>query len=586
MGLNRLPKNLEGKKWKEIGVNYLIEEHSNVRNKKTKKEGYFFSRPRFAEALAFNLSPVAYLMNIKINDWQWRFSPVGAVGALACFFFPKALGGVAFIGTVTDYSTLLGGVVAIDSPGDANWDTVHDATAGDNVNASHYSYTGVGTDDSSRHYIYRAFFAIDTSGLTSGATISAASLFTWLANGYDDYADAYGYLNVVQTSQASGGTDLVVGDFDQCGAIDNPTKGAADIDLTGKGISYNDWLEFVLTATGRGWISKTGYSLLGTREGHDIQDQDPGAGASKNSLASLYSGREEGTHHDPYLHITYTSSTTYSKKITSRARIKIIGIAKKETIRARIKKTLNKLTSAKARILTTGNEKEIQLKGRIKITGEKAVAMRAMIEKTPKGIVSARARIFNTEDKKNTSRARIKITENKNNQIKARVKRIESTINQSRARVKQAGVEYKISSKSRIKKLGIESKATARARIKTTRSRKATMRARIFFNRTKTITSRGRIKTAGIEYKQTSRARIKTTAANKLSSKGRIVKLGSGKFTARAKIKQVGTIEKITARARLKKTISAGALTGRAKIKAKSTFKPLGNIRKQSPLGR
>ncbi len=632
LGLNRLPKEIKGLKIDRITPNSVhhnleIKLTKNGRYKKQKVQAYFFSSPRFAEALAFNLSPIAYFQMPKRP--VWRFSPIGLAYQLFLGFFGYKFFGlpILWFGTVTNYLASIGaGFVAVHSSN--NWDTSHDATDGDESSYSAASCSVSVNRWDNLYEIYRAFLPFDTSGLPDTATISAAALKIYIASKRDDDNDGNDFIGMVQTSQASN-TALANADFDQCGAVNSPTEGMTRVDIGD--ITTSAWTDWALNATALGWISKTDYTKLGLREGHDIVDDPYTTTNSQINTIAFRSVGYTGTDYDPYLAVTYTTSTITTKKITSRARVKIIGITKKETIRSRIKKISNKLITgrtrikvagvtkketsrarikilginkkiqikgrilkagntkketSRARILTAGIDKKIQIRSRIKTTGDKATTARAMIEKTPKSTLSARSRIFNTINKKATARGRIKRTEDKSTQSKARIKRIESAINQLRARVKQTGVEYKVASKARIKKLGVEEKITSRARIKQTGSRKATMKARIFFNRTKTISGRGRIKTAGVTYKQTSRGRIKNTSASRILSRGRIVIARTSKTTARAKIKKTGTVKSITSRARMKKTISAGALTGRAKIRAKSTFKPLGNIRKQSPLGR
>ena len=69
-------------------------------------------------------------------------------------------------------------------------------------------------------------------------------------------------MNVFQSTQASN-TSLAIEDFDQLGT----TEGATRIDIGSITTSaYNDW---TLDSDGLGWISKTGYTSLGVREGHD-----------------------------------------------------------------------------------------------------------------------------------------------------------------------------------------------------------------------------------------------------------------------------------------------------------------------------
>ena len=154
--------------------------------------------------------------------------------------------------------------------------------------------------------IYRGFFPIDTSGLPDNGVISAAILKTYpvaINNNYN--GDGYDYVAVVQTDQPNPAV-LAAADYNNCGAVDNPTKGSADIGLSG--LSTGSYQDLTLNATGRGWINKTGTTMLGTREGHDIQDNFPGdpGEVDKRSWVNYRSSEQTTTAQDPYLSVTYT----------------------------------------------------------------------------------------------------------------------------------------------------------------------------------------------------------------------------------------------------------------------------------------
>ena len=311
LGLNRLPKDLKNKKIAKVDVASIHWKIGQTK-KRTKYKGAFFTRPRFAEALAFNLSPFCYFKSYQTNKFQWRFSPVGLAFGLLFGYF----GGVGFMGTTTNYYAGAGdGRVNYDDttgqPSQANWDTVHDATTGTNFNydslttltSGIYIY-GVGN----QIRIYRGFFPCDTSGLPDAASISAAIMKIYVASKNDDYnGDGYDYIAVIQTDQPNT-AELTTADYNNCGATNNPTKGSNDIDITG--ISTVAYTDFTLNATGRGWVSKTGTTMLGIREGHDIEDNFPGdpGEVDKKSTISAYFSERAGTDQDPYLEVTYTAA--------------------------------------------------------------------------------------------------------------------------------------------------------------------------------------------------------------------------------------------------------------------------------------
>ena len=187
----------------------------------------------------------------------------------------------------------------------ATWDQVHDNNIGTGL-----SYTAVNGNTYSRsvsdgrHRIDRTFLPTDTSALPDDATISSALFYIWAIAKYDDGAAAYGYVTIIgETNQASE-TSLVVDDYEKCGAINNPTKGSDDIDITG--ITTGQYTTFTLNATGTGWIDKTGYSMFGLRNGFDIEDVNIGDSVNRISGIGLSYSEETGTSQDPYISITYT----------------------------------------------------------------------------------------------------------------------------------------------------------------------------------------------------------------------------------------------------------------------------------------
>jgi len=194
-------------------------------------------------------------------------------------------------------------------PSQAIWDTVHDATtgtgrtvAGVSGYASEVWIRGVNNDIK----IFRAFFPVDTSGLPNSAIISGAILKLNLSAIQDGYnGDGYDYVAIVQTDQPDP-TTLEETDYNNCGATDNPTKGSANIDITG--LTTEQYNNFTLDATGLTWVSKTGWTMLGIRPGQDIQDYFPGDPGEVNKFSgvSAYFSEYTDTASDPYLEVTYT----------------------------------------------------------------------------------------------------------------------------------------------------------------------------------------------------------------------------------------------------------------------------------------
>jgi len=187
-----------------------------------------------------------------------------------------------------------------------SWYIAHEATTGEAADGD-LLICQVGGRGSGYYYIRRDFLPFDTSALPDDAVISAATLGLYITSADEYDNDAEAYIGIVQTSQNSP-TALIADDYDQCGAVDNPTQGATAVDITDLTVDqYNTW---TLNATGRGWISKTGYTLLGMREGHDITDTptiDAGGANDVRARTSEYAG----TASDPYLEVTYTVPPPY-----------------------------------------------------------------------------------------------------------------------------------------------------------------------------------------------------------------------------------------------------------------------------------
>jgi len=191
------------------------------------------------------------------------------------------------------------------------WNGIHDATSGtaENTPATAYAYT---EDAGSDFWMARVALPFDTSALPDNATISAADLKLYIDAKSDGDNDANAFLRIVQNTTASA-TALANGDFDQIGAIDNPTAGSSDTDITG--ITTGQYLTIPLNSTGRGWISLTGYTKLGLREGHDATDTAPDD--STFTGVRIKTADASGTSQDPILEITYTTGNSAPTAPTS-----------------------------------------------------------------------------------------------------------------------------------------------------------------------------------------------------------------------------------------------------------------------------
>jgi len=182
------------------------------------------------------------------------------------------------------------------------WNATHDATS---ATAYPTATNGNATECRGTEGVYtigRGFFPFDTSGLSDEAVISEAIMYVCCKSPTSVYT---GVVTVVQTTQAATDT-LTAEDFDQCGAVDNPTEGT---DSPSSSQTNNSYYAITLNATGRGWISKTGFTKLGQREkNHDCADSAPG-NSNTCRLQQAFSEYAD-TSSDPYLSITYTVPLT------------------------------------------------------------------------------------------------------------------------------------------------------------------------------------------------------------------------------------------------------------------------------------
>jgi len=182
--------------------------------------------------------------------------------------------------------------------GASSWDAAHDATVGEGT-----SYWSLDPDEVAvasvkigvAPNIFRVFLPIDTSKLPDTASVISAAFKGRVNEKFNLDNDGNDFVVIVQTSQASP-LSLTVEDYDQCGVVNNPTEGSNRIDIGN--ILVGDYNSWALNATGTGWVSKTGWTLLGLREGHDVLD-DSVADDNEVDIDS-----SESTN-PPYLEATY-----------------------------------------------------------------------------------------------------------------------------------------------------------------------------------------------------------------------------------------------------------------------------------------
>lgn len=199
-----------------------------------------------------------------------------------------------------------------------SWATAHDRTSATDVNDSGTTAVDICDAEAGGGYrIFRMVYLFDTSSLTSGATISAA---TFSIN-YDGVSgaghnDTGQSLGLVQSSPASN-TALASGDIDGF-TLHSDTLGASALSV-GSYPSAGSYADFSMNATGLSWIAKTGVTKLGCRRSPDYNDTVSHTLAPSGVTQSHRNWRTAdytGTSSDPKLVVTYTVGTNYTKDLT------------------------------------------------------------------------------------------------------------------------------------------------------------------------------------------------------------------------------------------------------------------------------
>jgi len=169
---------------------------------------------------------------------------------------------------------------------------------------------------SGNHYGARLFFPFDTSALPDTDTISAATFSAWLnskALGSGGQA-ALQYARLVQSTQASG-TAIVANDY---GAVGSTAGSATDINVNAA--STGAYQNLTLNSTGRGWISKTGYTKFALRSGWDITNTQPSSSNYANNNAGVWAMSEtSGTTNDPKLVVEHATANAVPTTTTQAA---------------------------------------------------------------------------------------------------------------------------------------------------------------------------------------------------------------------------------------------------------------------------
>ena len=140
----------------------------------------------------------------------------------------------------------------------------------------------------------------------AGATPSVSTASLWVTGKAENDSDAQSYITIIGVTDAADPTSLVTADYNNCGAVNNPTKQTdTDRDISAD-LTVGAYNTFALNATGIGNISVTDKTLFGCREGHDIEDVTLSGGAGVWNEVGLSMSEHADTTQDPKLVTTFT----------------------------------------------------------------------------------------------------------------------------------------------------------------------------------------------------------------------------------------------------------------------------------------
>jgi len=187
------------------------------------------------------------------------------------------------------------------------WNTVRTEGGGNSsdTSAEIAVYTACYTTSTQWANMSIGFFLFDTSPLTAGATISAATTAFRFRLKSDEFAEA-GSIALVLTTTASN-TAIANGDYGS-GPFSRVGT-AADITINSIATDSSTASTFTLSSGGRDNISKTGITKLGIQTAH-FTDNDEPTWASNQRHSVTPRSAEYGNSVEPTLTITYTLAFT------------------------------------------------------------------------------------------------------------------------------------------------------------------------------------------------------------------------------------------------------------------------------------
>jgi hypothetical protein len=252
--------------------------------KKNEYVAEFRTHDKFGKRLYYAFKPLWYLFHLWDMVWYPKFN----LGFDSLTVYPDA----------SPESTSVDGYARRQSAG--TWSQLRDGagiTAGD-ADGNLYVNLASGNVGDQWNDMVRSAMLFDTSSISSGSTISAATLSIYGSSKTDQFSQSIGITSVSLASN----TAVVASDY----AVANwgSTRFATDITVTSwSNSAYND---FALNASGLAAVIAGGISKFGMRSSGDIDNTAPTWADSLTCQVVTISADAVGTTTDPKLVVTYT----------------------------------------------------------------------------------------------------------------------------------------------------------------------------------------------------------------------------------------------------------------------------------------
>lgn len=178
---------------------------------------------------------------------------------------------------------------------------VHDAASGDVARDANDPISIYADKDAGFWNISRGTFLFNVSSAGSGSVFTSGTLSLYVTAKFDDKADARSYMALVTCTTLS---DVGITNADYPNF--STTKQATDLTIASLSTSaYNVW---TLNATGLSFVSPTGITHFGMREGHDLENTAYSGIA--NEQINVSSADHAGTGQDPELDLVWVAGAS------------------------------------------------------------------------------------------------------------------------------------------------------------------------------------------------------------------------------------------------------------------------------------